>query len=133
MAKKKKRKRRAPVNPSMLNCHHILWQARHWDNGYAKALRNHEYMKKMIPRDTLHKEIHSEISDIPMPSGKLCEKAYREIERLYREELIDFDYDSIETRIDVLLQIWAEDDCEPTKAMLRKERAIAHNFYSQGK
>lgn len=127
--KKKKSRKKQTFNPSALNTHHILWQARHWNVGYSRALRNNEYMKKLIPRDTLHKEIHCKIADVPVPSGELCKKAYLEIEKRLKEGTIDSKKDSIETRINLLLEVWDYDSCPRTVDALLKQRSIVTQFY----
>lgn len=59
-----------------INTHHILWQKRHWDRGWALRLRNHPYCKIDIPKDTLHRFIHESVIDIPVPTGPECKNAY---------------------------------------------------------
>lgn len=135
MAKKKNKKkaRKTPrtINPSMENCHHLLWQARHWNQGYSKALRNHPYMKKMMPKDTLHKSIHNRIADVPVPSNALCKKAFEEVERQMRLGTISLE-DTAEKRIDFLLGLWKFDECPRTVLMLIWQKEIISKFYSKG-
>lgn len=110
--------------------HHILFQHKHWQQGYAKALREHPYMGKYIPQDTLHRTIHSKIHDIPTPNGRECRKAYEELCRMEREGLIS-PYDTLEQRIDFLLRVWENDGCEATLAMLKWQKQVVEKFYGK--
>lgn len=127
LVKKKKKKQKHCYQGS--DWHHILFQRRHWQQGYAKALREHPYMGKYIPQATLHRTIHSKIHDIPTPNGKECRKAYLELCRREREGLIDIKYDTLEQRIDFLLEVWSNDNCEATLAMLRWQKQVVQKFY----
>lgn len=131
MSKKKKKNQKKHFDPNTKNLHHILWQARHWNVGYSKALRNHEYMKKLIPKDTLHAQIHSEIADIPVPSPQACKRAIIEIEQRLKDGMISFD-DTIEQRIDLLLDIWSFDDYPRTVMALRWQKELVAKFYKGG-
>lgn len=115
---------------STLDKHHLLFQGRHWQQGYAKALREHIYMTKYIPRDTLHREIHAKIHDIPCPNGRECKKAFEELCRRERRGLIDVERDTIEQRIDFLIEMWKDDNCEATIAVLNWQKQIVSKFYN---
>lgn len=127
MSKKyKKRKNRnrnkvaRQVNPRREDLHHMLWQRRHWQNGYAHALREHWWFKIMLPQATIHRELHSKIHDIPTPNGKDCKYAY--------EQLIQMEKTTPEIMEKMLPHkrlLWLiavlPDSCEATKAMLKWE------------
>lgn len=121
-------KKRKMVYHTGKDYHHFLYQKRHWQNGYAKALREHPYMGKQIPRDTLHREIHSKIHDVPCPNGKECRQAFEEILRREREGLIDVELDTCEQRIDLLIELWAE-KCPATVAILKWQRDVIAKYY----
>ena len=129
--KKRKKKKHHIEYRSGCDWHHILFQKKHWQQGYAKALREHWYMGKYIPQATLHRTIHGKIHDIPTPNGKECKKAYLELCRLEREGLISLN-DTLEQRIDFLLEVWKNDNCEATLAMLKWQRQVIHKFYTKG-
>lgn len=128
---KKKRKKRGNSSRYGKDFHHLLYQRRHWSQGYARALRNHPYMGKMIPRDSLHSLIHSKIHDIPCPNGRECRMAYEEVVRREREGLIDVLHDSCEQRLDLLIEIW-EDKCPATVAVLKWQRDLIAKNYEGG-
>lgn len=67
MAKKKKRKqRRTPYTGQ--NRHHLLFQARHWNVGRAKILRN-AFVRMLDVR--IHDELHNRVlHDVPQPSAE---------------------------------------------------------------
>lgn len=126
----KKKLKKACVNYHRKDTHHICYQARHWKNGYAKLLREHWYMKVEIPQMTLHRLIHSKIHDIPCPEGKDCKRAYLELIRREEEGLLS-EYDSVEDRIDFLIEIWKE-TCPATTAILQWQRDVVAKFFGGG-
>ena len=85
----------------------------------------------MIPMQTLHREIHSKIHDIPTPNGRECRIAYEEIERLDAMGAIS-EYDTIEKRLDLLISLWHE-DCPATCAILEWQKEIVAKFYQRGR
>ena len=60
----------------------MLFQARHWEQGYAKLLREDEFFKVMLPQATVHRELHSKIHDIPTPNGADCKFSYEQLRML---------------------------------------------------
>ncbi len=88
-------------------------------------------MGKMIPRDSLHRALHAKIHDIPCPEGKECRKAFEELCRRERAGLIDIEHDTIEQRIDFLIEMWQEDHCEATIAVLEWQKEVVSKFYSR--
>lgn len=126
----KKKKHNKHVNPSKKDYHHILYQRKHWNIGWAKRLRNHPYMGKMIPIGTLHAEIHSKIHDVPTPNGVDCKRAYLKLIELERSGEINVKHDSLEKRIDFLIDLW-EETCPATVAILVWQRQIAAKFYGK--
>lgn len=114
----------------ILDYHHLLYQKNHWKVGYAKLLREHPYMGKMIPKQTLHRAIHAKIHDVPTPNGCDCKRAYFEILRLEQEGLIDVEHDHIEKRLDVLINIW-RDTCPATVAILEWQKQVVQKFYQR--
>lgn len=132
MSKKHKRKKRERrVDYNYKDFHHLLFQRRHWQQGYAKLLRQHPYMGKYIPQATLHREIHAKIHDIPTPNGAECRMAYNEICRLEKLGEIDIVNDSVEKRLDLLISLW-DDKCPATVAILKWQRDIVAKFYAGG-
>lgn len=126
MSKKKKRIRE--YNSS--DFHHFLYQKKHWQNGYAKLLREHPYMGKYIPKNSLHSLIHSKIHDIPVPNGRDCKRAYLKLLELERTGEIDVRLDSCEERLDFLIEVWKY-SCPATVAVLMWQRDIISKFYEK--
>ena len=127
----KRKRHRAVINYGTLNYHHLLFQGRHWNNGFAKLLREHPYMGKMIPMPTLHRLIHSKIHDIPTPNGKECRLAYERICQLEAKGKIDVVNDSIEKRLALLIDLW-KDACPATVEILKWQSDIVAKFYGKG-
>ena len=111
------------------NEHHILFQGKHWAQGYAKLLREHRYFRKKIPAGSLHRQIHTKIHDVPRPNWEDCKRAYLELRRREATGLIDLKYDTIEQRIDFLIEMW-QDNCPATVAILQWQRDIVAKFYA---
>lgn len=132
MSKQKKWKRKVGKHRQIAykatDYHHILFQKRHWQQGYAKALREHPYMGKYIPVATLHRSIHSKIHDVPTPNGAECRRAYNRLVKLEQEGLIDIQNDTLETRIQFLIDVW-EEDCPATVAILKWQQDVVRKFY----
>lgn len=59
--------------------HHILYQRRFWDKGYARVLRN--AFVREVPV-SVHRELHTHVlKDVPVPNGCLCKVAWEEYSR----------------------------------------------------
>lgn len=110
--------------------HHLLFQGRHWEQGYAKLLREHPYFKVEIPKDTLHREIHSKIHDIPTPNGAECKLAYQLMVEGIASGRLDPEHDTAEKRLEFLISVW-KDKCPATVAMLGWQRDIFAKFYGK--
>ena len=134
MAKRKLKKRikksrqKRPFNPSIQDRHHILWQAAHYNCGYAKRLRLYPWLIVLIPRDTLHHGIHSVIGDIPVPPDELCKEAFLELTELESAEKLDYSV-PIEVRIDWLLDRFTIDSAPRTYLALLHQKEVVHEFY----
>lgn len=125
----KKKRKKVQFNPYREDCHHLLFQGRHWNQGWAKRLREHQYFKVMIPQMTLHREIHSKIHDVPVPNGADCRRAYEAVEKGLREGLLDY-RDNIGARLDLLISLWS--NCPATCAVLEWQKQVIAKFYNGG-
>lgn len=119
------------MSRSIFDNHHLLWQKNKWNKGYGRLLRNHPYFKRLIPADTLHRQIHSRIADIPMPSGVACKHAYETVCALIEEGELSIEYDTIEKRLDVLIGVWKVEEFPMTILMLKLQRDIVSSFYQR--
>lgn len=97
--------------------HHLLYQRKHFSQGYAHKLREHWYFKVEIPMNTCHRELHSTIHDIPCPNGSLCKKAYLKLIE-YEEKGLISESDTPEERLQFLIDCW-DGSCNATVAILR--------------
>jgi hypothetical protein len=127
MAKKKKKH-----SPNLMrkDYHHILFQGRHWKQGWAKILREHKYCGGYIPQDTLHREIHSKIHDIPTPNGSECRKAVEALNSWLDAGYISLD-DPIERKIEMIAKCFRA-NCPATTAILDWQREVVIKFYQRG-
>lgn len=133
--KRKKKRKRVPLtqlSPQGERCdeHHLLWQGRHFTQGYAKMLRQHPYARVRIPMRTLHREIHSKIHDVPRPNGDICKRAYYRLVEGCKIGELDPRNDSPEKRLQFFIDEWAE-DCPATVEVLRWQQQIIRKFYSR--
>lgn len=132
MAKKKKRphkrnkKRRAANN--VRDRHHLCYQRNKWQRGNLRKLRDYWYCRVSIPRDTLHKKIHLELSDIPIPKDLSAKNALEQLETLETFSAIS-EYDSIERRLELLASLF---DCsdQPTADGFREQLRIIREYKS---
>lgn len=83
MSKNKRRCRRTPPL-SAKDRHHIAYQGRYWNNGYARAIRN--AFVRPVPV-VWHRELHSRLSTVPVPDGALLKQAWLEYQK--NAEIID--------------------------------------------
>lgn len=86
--------------------HHLLWPRHDWSSGAAYLLRNHKYFGMIIPRDTLHHDIHQHIINIPVPPQELCEDAFRRICFAKKRKLISIPSDTPDRRLNFLISLW---------------------------
>ena len=74
--KRKKRRGTPPLNAK--DRHHICFQGRYWDRGYAKAIRN--AFVRPVPV-VYHRELHSLLNTVPVPDGALLHEAWIEYQK----------------------------------------------------
>lgn len=136
MAKKKRRikkhKKKQPRPTSNIrDKHHLCYQRKKWARGSLRVLRDYWYCKVSIPRDTLHKKLHLEISDIPVPSESSAKSALKQLEMLAEYNAIS-EYDSIERRLGILASLFDCSDQETADAF-RKQLDIVREFRASSK
>ena len=127
---KKRRKRSRVVQYNEKDTHHLLFQGRHWKQGHAKLLREHPYFKVEIPKNTLHRELHSKLHDLPTPNGTECKFAYQLVLEGIASGRLDPEHDTAEKRLEFLISVW-QDKCPATVAMLGWQRDIIAKFYGK--
>lgn len=123
-SKKLKKKQRTQVVSNCCDRHHIFWTRRSYSqHPWALKLRNHPYCIVLIPKNTLHREIHQNVVEVPLPSEMVCESTFKELNRLWDFGAIT-ENDGIIKRLDLLIFImkYAADD---TVEVLQQQRDIA--------
>lgn len=74
--KKKQRKCRVPSYSTSRNLHHLLFQGRHWDYGYARMLRaTFIFSVQVYQHNLLHNEF---LHDVPCPAENVLKKAWND-------------------------------------------------------
>ena len=130
MAKKKKRYKKRKKQPrpvsNIRDKHHLCYQRNKWARGSLRLLRDYWYCRVSIPRDTLHKKLHIEMPDIPVPSDSSAKSALKQLEMLEQYSVIS-EFDSIERRLDLLASLF---DCsdQATADAFRKQLEIVREF-----
>lgn len=107
--------------------HHIFFQKRYY-TGVLAEFRKYAYCVVLIPKNTLHHQIHTEISNVPVPKVANVKNALAQLRALYRYGAISDD-DGIEKRLKVLIALF---ECieQPTADALKKQLDIVHRFYN---
>lgn len=118
------KKRRGHFSPTAQDLHHICYTRRGWSQGYARALREHPFCKVYIPRDTLHRAIHVNLSQIPAPEGNDAKRVFEYLMRLERAGQLDYAADILE-RLDFLI---AHLETSTTVEALKKQRGLVEQY-----
>lgn len=129
MAKKKKsRRKKNPRSGSIYlrDTHHLCYQKNKWTRGYLRELRDYWYCRILIPRNTLHRQIHLEVPDVPAPSPISAKSALEQLGYLEEYGSIT-EFDSIERRLELLASLF---DCsdQPTADAFRAQLEIVRRF-----
>lgn len=105
-----------------------LWYPRHdYSKGYAQGLRGHWYSVVEIPRETLHAQIHAEVTHIPVPRGDIAKEAYKHLLVLEFNGAIS-KRDPVEKRLGLFIAFF--DGCYyPTADAFRKQLDVIRRFY----
>ena len=132
MSKKKRRyatKRRKKRVINQCDIHHVLFIGRKWGYGELLSLRQFWYCKISIPRETLHRYIHENLANVPIPKLENAREALRQLRFLEKNGAIH-ETDDIERRLEILIALF---DCvEPrTTEGLKKQLEIVREFYEQ--
>ena len=117
------------THQGLYDTHHLLWTKRSWNYGSLKALRTHWYCRVLIPRATLHQEIHHYIGSIPLPRQTSAREALNQLGYLEKYGGISPE-DSIQKRLKVLIALF---DCvdECTANALQIQLDIVNRFYDK--
>lgn len=135
MSRKKRRNKRQQKSEKNIrhltreDYHHLLFQRKHWQQGYAKILREHSYCGGYIPQATLHREIHSKAHDVPTPNGSDCRYAITKLNEMLEQGIIDIN-DRLDRKAQILSSIFSE-RCPATSAMLLWQSEIISKFYGR--
>lgn len=122
---KKHHKRRA-VDLHTTDWHHCLFMRRNWEKGWAKRLREHRYCGSQIPKNTLHRQIHEAVRNVPTPDDWYCAQIYEAIESWIEGGFIHID-DPIDKKLEMLIKCF-QVKYPATAEALRKELEVVHQF-----
>lgn len=134
MSKKKRRynrrkikKKKQQISSSVCDRHHLCFIKGRWKSGSIYALRQYHYCIILLPKTTLHKYIHKNMTAVPVPSELAAKNALEQLRYLERFGAISDD-DPIEKRLMLLAALF---DCiaQPTADGFRQQLGIVHEFY----
>lgn len=123
-ARARVRKQQGVHTDKVKDLHHLCWIKKKWNKGYYNTLRNHWYFKVMIPKMTLHREIHALIPGIPLPDAMLAKQAVARLRLLEAEGRLHRS-DSVEQRLRLLASFFPD---TPTGKAFEKQLSIVRNF-----
>ena len=131
MSKKRRRyershKKKHNGNPKVFNTHHLCFIRRRWGNGYARAVRQFHYCQVELEKDRLHKYIHEQMSEVPIPRDIAAKNVYEQLILLDRQGVLH-DNDPIEKRLMLLIALF---DCiaQPTADGFRHQLEIVLSY-----
>ena len=127
--KLQKRKERRLAVAGGKDTHHLCYQRRNWRNEALVALRDYWYCKAEIPKNTLHRRIHSIITTVPAPKAANAKSALEQLRSLERYEVIH-EEDTIERKLEVLIALFDAIE-QPTADAFKKQLDIVRKFYSK--
>ena len=84
-------------------------------------------MKVLIPRDTLHKEIHHQIRSVPLPEKEDARRVFELLVKLEASGELDMNA-SIQERLSFLIANMTTPD---TVEVLKKQLEIVRQFYER--
>lgn len=109
------------------DCHHLCWTRKNWGNGYARALREHPWLRVYIPRDTLHRYIHHNIKCIPVPEGKDARRVFEYLMKLERSGELDYGLDILDRLAFLIKHL----KTPATIAALERQYDVIAEFYER--
>ena len=131
MSKKKRRfEKHRPTQPTRpmrsYDNHHLCFIKARWCRGPIKELRQFHYCIVPLPKSTLHKFIHQNMANVPVPREISARQALEQLRMLEKANAIH-DYDPIEKRLALLASLF---DCieQPTADGFRKQLELVR-FY----
>lgn len=121
MSKKKRNKLNdkyhIPATP--YDSHHLLWIGKHWNYGYLEKLRKYWYCKALVPRVTLHRYIHRNLQEIPVPREESAKSVLEQLKLLEFYGAIHQE-DSVEQRLKILIALFEYLEPLTAKALERQ-------------
>lgn len=127
--RRKNRRRKVRVNGMVYDRHHLCFIKGKWATGSIYTLRQFHYCIMPIPKDTLHRYIHRNMTSIPVPREIAAKGALDQLRYLEKFGAISDD-DPIEKRLMLLAALF---DCieQPTADGFRQQLELVHKFYAK--
>lgn len=125
IAKKRRKKHQKRQNRN--DTHHICYQRRYWCKGGLKELREFWYSRILIPRDTLHRELHHEVWAVHPPREVNARSALAQLNMLEKYGSISHK-DSLEKRLMLFIALFDGVE-QKTADDFRKQLDVVRSFY----
>lgn len=119
-----KHRKQRRVNDKTRDIHHIFWSRKDWHDGCANLIRDHWYCKVSIPKNTLHKEIHNNVTHVPVPPIGELKRAFSHLAEMEQYGIIKKN-DDIERRLVMLIPLFEG----TTKQALQHQFNVVSDFY----
>lgn len=131
VSKKKKRylkhrRKKHHANPKANDIHHLCFMKRCWNRTYAKALRQFHYCTISLPKNTIHRIIHENMVEVPVPREIAAKSVYEQLLILDQYNVLH-DNDPIEKRLILLAELF-DYIAQPTADGFREQLSIIQRF-----
>lgn len=106
--------------------HHLFFTRKSWGYGAYNKLRLFHYCIVPIPRETLHRYIHTNLEAIPVPDMAIAEEVLQKLQLLDYVGVLK-EKDPIEKRLRLLAKLF-DGKADLTANALRKELDLVYRF-----
>ena len=114
---------------SCKDTHHLFYVRREWEQGVYAELRKHHYSRALVPKNSLHHDLHVAIKRIPLPEPEVVEEVLRKLDALDEVGALH-EEDYIERKLDLFIELF-DLKAKATADALRKQLEIVQEYYSK--
>lgn len=106
--------------------HHLFYPRVNYGKGSAYSLRTSHYCIVQVPRNTLHRQIHTFVTNVPVPSEEGARLALEQLKILEENGVIRGD-DCLEKRLAILIFLFTDTD-QLTADALKEQLKVIRKF-----
>ena len=104
--------------------HHLCYTRKGWSKKYARKFRTDKYCIVVLPRDTIHAQIHQHLIEIPAPTEDGARNALKQLEVLKSIRMAQH-CDTIDTRLAIIASVFERSDPETAEALKEQRRIVS--------